>query len=94
MKWRGYSILSFVVRNAPDAEIAETLLEKGANPNFKEEDKTSCLYMSIRNNCLGMALLLLMYGADVDENTKQSHQKFARSCKIHQFRCPEVGGDF
>ena len=60
----GRTPLRLLSENSRNLEIAEMLIEYGADPNARSTDDTDSLYMALEKGRPGLAQLLLEYGAD------------------------------
>jgi cytohesin len=61
----GHSILMRLARGGR-ADIAEILIESGANVNYKGRDGASALTLAAEHGNTGVARMLLAHGADAD----------------------------
>ena len=66
-----FNKLLMVVAGMNELKRCRWLLEKGANPNFKELDGMQPLSVATRNRDLEMCRLLLEYGAKISTDSKQ-----------------------
>ncbi|MBN1242304.1 MAG: ankyrin repeat domain-containing protein [Spirochaetales bacterium] len=76
---RGYTALCDAAHTG-NADLAEYLLKRGADPNLRSKDGQTALVIAVGRNDPGLAELLLRYGADPDLKDKLglSARKYAK----------------
>ncbi|WP_342170084.1 ankyrin repeat domain-containing protein [Rickettsia endosymbiont of Seladonia tumulorum] len=80
----------FIAIHNKNSEIAQTLLEKGADPHFVEADGESLLYIACVKNLVGIANLLLEKGANPNIALKNNYTPLMAACTNQSLKMVEI----